>query len=359
MLYSMARRYDEFPGAIEPRTPDRACAARMKGWYKHGVCRRDLWRDLGMPPPAETPEADWWLDAARRPLGAYYRVDTRSVTDMHVALHEVGILYASAVCHSGWLKGNRTREAARRLWIDPTRRDPGGRRRARVRDRRLHAHGFIIQNSWGLGWGSRGLAHPDLRRLDRQRDGLLGRAARRRDDAARGDRDVADPAHGAWQRSTLAASQVLRNREISPFVVDMENNGAAFEQRRPSAPARRRARRSSTSSSPRRARSGGSRRTSRSTSAIYAHGGLTGEDDGGARPRRSGFPRCTRTRIFPIFLMWETDLWSTLMNRFADRSRGIAQRPTGGPASIELQAVLEPRARAPARAGRHRASGAR
>src|SRR3954469_5390508 len=31
---------------------------------------------------------DWWLDAVRRPLGAYYRVDTRSITDMHVALNE-------------------------------------------------------------------------------------------------------------------------------------------------------------------------------------------------------------------------------------------------------------------------------
>jgi len=40
-------------------------------------------------------------DATRRPLGAYYRVDPNSVTDIHVALNEVGILYAGAVCHSG------------------------------------------------------------------------------------------------------------------------------------------------------------------------------------------------------------------------------------------------------------------
>ena len=75
----------------------------MKGWYKHGSCRRALWKGLKMPPPAATPESDWWLDAALRPLGAYYRVDTRSVTDMHVALSEVGVLYASVVCHDGWL----------------------------------------------------------------------------------------------------------------------------------------------------------------------------------------------------------------------------------------------------------------
>ena len=103
MLYSMARRYDEFPGATE----DTGSSLRgaMKGWYKHGVCRLDLWGRMGMPRPAQTPEQDWWLDAAQRPLGAYYRVDTRSVTDMHVALHDVGIIYASALCHRGWLKG--------------------------------------------------------------------------------------------------------------------------------------------------------------------------------------------------------------------------------------------------------------
>ena len=130
MLYSMARRYDEFPDPpkahAEPKTrseddkADTGSSLRgaMKGWYKHGVCRRDLWRGLAMPPPAETPETDWWLDAARRPLGAYYRVDTRSVTDMHVALHDVGILYASALCHSGWLKGDRAGDG-KKIWTIP------------------------------------------------------------------------------------------------------------------------------------------------------------------------------------------------------------------------------------------------
>ena len=58
-----------------------------------------------MPVPSLDPKGDWWLDAARRPLGAYYRVDTRAVTDMHVALHDTGVLYASAVCHVGWDEG--------------------------------------------------------------------------------------------------------------------------------------------------------------------------------------------------------------------------------------------------------------
>jgi hypothetical protein len=127
ILYSMARRYDEFPDPpkahleTKPRPEEdtgSSLRGAMKGWYKHGVCRFDLWRGPDMPPPARRPEDDWWLDAARRPLGAYYRVDTRSATDMHVALHDVGILYASVVCHSGWLEGNRA-AGGKKIWTIP------------------------------------------------------------------------------------------------------------------------------------------------------------------------------------------------------------------------------------------------
>jgi len=96
MLYSMARRYDEFPG--QPNV-DSGSSLRgaMKGWYKHGVCGARFWNGIDMP--RET-QSDWWQDAVKRPLGAYYRVDHRSVTDMQIALNEIGILYASAACHS-------------------------------------------------------------------------------------------------------------------------------------------------------------------------------------------------------------------------------------------------------------------
>jgi hypothetical protein len=66
---------------------------------------------------------DWWLDAVTRPLGAYYRVDMRSVTDMHVALNEIGILYASAICHPGWEEGfAKPSPAKRRHWMIPRRK---------------------------------------------------------------------------------------------------------------------------------------------------------------------------------------------------------------------------------------------
>lgn len=93
----------------------------MKGWYRHGACRSELWKGLDMPPGVKRAEDDWWLDAARRPLGAYYRVDTRSVADMHVALNEVGILYASAVCHGGWVKNGSAGTPKRGYWTIPAR----------------------------------------------------------------------------------------------------------------------------------------------------------------------------------------------------------------------------------------------
>ena len=47
MLFSMARRYDEFPGA----RADFGSSLRgaLKGWYRHGACHQSLWRELDMP----------------------------------------------------------------------------------------------------------------------------------------------------------------------------------------------------------------------------------------------------------------------------------------------------------------------
>jgi hypothetical protein len=232
MLYSMARRYDEFPDSARPRAEGKerdeedtgsSLRGAMKGWYKHGVCRLDLWRGRDMPPPATRPEHDWWLDAARRPLGAYYRVDTRSVTDMHVGLHDVGILYASVVCHSGWLEGRRAGRG-KQIWTIPradVQPDDGGHAFAIVGYTR---EGFIIQNSWGTTWGTRGLAV--LTYEDWAENAM---------DCWVAQLGVATDLHLEIARSPslrmdrgkvkIASDSTLRDREISPFVIDMENNG--------------------------------------------------------------------------------------------------------------------------------------
>jgi hypothetical protein len=323
MLYSMARRYDEFPGAAA----DAGSSLRggMKGWYKHGVCRFDLWQTLDMPRAASKAEDDWWLDAAQRPLGAYYRVDTRSVTDMHVALYEVGILYASAVCHAGWL----ARSAARKgkpYWTIPraeARPDDGGHAFVIVG---YTAEGFIIQNSWGARWGAGGLAiltYEDW--TEHAMDcwvAQLGVATKQHIDIAR-----SPSLRMERGKVRIASDTILRDREISPFIIDMENNG------RLSASGTFRTQPGDVAALVNfhigEARSRwGLKATEATDVAIYAHGGLTGEETAAETAAR-WIPALYERQVFPIFLMWETDLWSTLKDRLEDLVTGLP-KPTGG-----------------------------
>ena len=327
MLYSMARRYDEFPGDPNADTGSSLRGA-MKAWYKHGACSDRLWTSEAMPTAQVTKSSDdWWLDAVQRPLGAYYRVDTRSVTDMHVALNEIGILYASAVCHSGWDEGfSNTSHTKSGYWMIPRRKasiSDGGHAFAIVG---YNQDGYIIQNSWGTGWGTKGravLPYEDW--LDNAMDCWVAQLG------------VVTDLHLEIARSTtlrmdagkvqLASESSLRTREISPFIINMENNG-----------------RLSNTGDFRTQESDitalvthhlGKARTTWGLSkndpvdiAIYAHGGLTSEDTAGETAAK-WIPALYEHKIFPIFLMWETDLWSTLKGRLADVLAG-QQRPTGG-----------------------------
>jgi len=327
MLYSMARRYDEFPGSPDIDTGSSLRGA-MKGWYKQGACSDRLWISEQMPTGHMTKSTDdWWLDAVQRPLGAYYRVDTRSVTDMHVALNEIGILYASAVCHSGWDEGFTNRSHTKgRYWMIPGRKaspGDGGHAFAIVG---YNQDGFIVHNSWGAGWGTKGraiLPYEDW--LDHAMDCWVAQLGVVTDLRL-------EIAHSTTLRLRagkvqLASEASLRTREISPFIVDMENNG-----------------RLSNTGDFRTQPSDitalvthhlGKARTAWGLSkndpvdiAIYAHGGLTSEDDAGETAAK-WIPALYEHKIFPIFLMWETDLWSTLKGRLEDVLKG-QPRPTGG-----------------------------
>jgi hypothetical protein len=100
MLYSMARRYDEWANN-DDKDEGSSLRGALKGWSRHGASALKLWPRPPMPRATNTDD-DWWLDSVRRPLGAYYRVSIDVESDLHCALMDVGVLYASALTHAGW-----------------------------------------------------------------------------------------------------------------------------------------------------------------------------------------------------------------------------------------------------------------
>ena len=325
MLYSMARRYDEFPG--DPRV-DTGSSLRgaMKGWYKHGVCADTLWTNEPMPTsPVRKAADDWWLDAVRRPLGAYYRVDPRSVTDMHVALNEIGILYASAICHGGWDNGFTAKQKSD-WWHIPSQAaamSDGGHAFVIVGYNR---DGFIIQNSWGEEWGSKGLAvlsYEDW--LNNAMDCWVAQMGVVTDLHVEIAQSKTLRLHAG--KVQLARDTSLRKREISPFIINMENNGRLsntgdFRTQDADLDALVNVHLGAAREA------WGLSKSAAVDIAIYAHGGLTSEG-GAAETAAKWIPALYDNKIFPIFLMWETDLLSTLKNRLQDLLQE-QPRPTGG-----------------------------
>jgi hypothetical protein len=324
MIYSMARRYDEFPGY----TADSGSSLRgaMKGWYKHGVCNAALWTAEPMPPAAATAAQDWWLDAARRPLGAYYRVDPRSVTDMHVALNEVGILYASALCHGGWDEGTDAKKPKQGLWAIPYRKaeaTDGGHAFAIVGYTR---DGFIVHNSWGTAWGSGGLAV--LTYEDWAENAMDCWVAQLGVETSQ-HRDIAGAIslRVTANKVQLAGDTVLRNRELSPFIINMENNGRLSNSGQfRTSPGDIHALMTVHLPEARKRWNLGPKTPV--DIAIYAHGGLVGEN-AAAETAAKWIPALYDRKVFPIFLMWETDIFSTIKNRLSDLITG-QPRPAGG-----------------------------
>ncbi len=161
MLYDLAQFYDEWPGE---QYEGSSCRGAMKGWHKHGVCDVDRWtgsvrRKVKKP---YKPANDWAFDAATRPVGVYYRVNSKSVVDMQAAILNMGAIYVSADVHGGWdLANNRKQKknlAHENLPIILFSEDieiTGGHAFALVG---YNETGFVVQNSWGTGWGASGFA---------------------------------------------------------------------------------------------------------------------------------------------------------------------------------------------------------
>lgn len=148
MLYEMAKKHDEWPGEDYAGS---SCRGAIRGWKNMGVCSEKDWPyDTRNPGHLTIYRA---YAARSNTLGAYYRL-MPEINDYHAALNEVGAVYVSATVHSGWFnpKAKKTNELA---LIQPGRVSEGGHAFAIVG---YNTEGFIVQNSWGRRWGSKGFA---------------------------------------------------------------------------------------------------------------------------------------------------------------------------------------------------------
>lgn len=153
MLYQNARLYDEWKGEDYEGS---SCRGAMKGFHKHGVCVERLWpyeRPDGKP---GTAQPGWHVNAPLTPLGAYFRIDGKSLLDMQSAIYETHAIYVSAEVHDGWDEvRDRCKSLEHAIIRPPKSADTGGHAFAIVG---YTGDGFIIQNSWGPDWGYAGFA---------------------------------------------------------------------------------------------------------------------------------------------------------------------------------------------------------
>ena len=323
MLYGMARHYDNIPGTSA--ADGSTCRGALKGWFKHGACVLDLWPHTREPGP--TGKVDWWDDGVKRPLGAYYRVERRSIVDMQAALNETGALYASADTHPGWDAGSDLSAKERKpFWIIPFGKLSSGGGGHAFAILGYTADGFIIQNSWGKGWGSNGLAvltYADW--LTNSWDcwvAQLGVVTRLHEEAAKGQPVLR---HGA----RAAHVGVLDVHGISPYVIDTGNNGELSQSgqfhTKPEdldelvnvmIPEQR--------------QQWGIATGQKMDVVLYAHGGLV-DEQAAANTAALWIEILKAQKIFPIFFMWESGILETIEDEISNALGRPAERAVGGP----------------------------
>ncbi len=320
MLYELARRYDEWPGENYSGSSARGA---MKGWERHGVCTRELWPDkLHGPKHFDQERAD---EAVLTPGGAYYRVDFRQVRDVHAAIHEVGIVYATLMVHAGWeepgpatvkLKsGGGSRPSKVTLPVIQRKgKADGGHAIAIVG---YTSQGFVVQNSWGPGWGKNGFAllpYEDF--MIHATDVWVAQLGVPviADLWARGAADV--------MSGTFRAGQVIPLNEIRPYVIDVGNNGD-LSDRGDYWTTEEDLRRLFLEAIPERTKGWKKRRV-----MLFIHGGLNSEKD--VAKRIVAFRDvCLANEIYPLHIMWESDWFNSTRNIIEDQFTAADERAGG------------------------------
>jgi hypothetical protein len=321
MLYELARRYDEWPGEQYEGASARGA---MQGWLAHGVCSAASWPADRHTTKHLTPAVA--REAQNTPGGAYYRVMHKNLRDMHAALAEVGILYATLMVHEGWddpgpntLPIRYTRDGATREL-----RLPVIERKGRADDGHAIAivgytrAGFIVQNSWGSDWGKGGFAVlPYEDYMLHATDVWVGQLG------VPIELDNWTELKGADATAGLQrAARAIPLSEIRPYVVDLGNNGRLsstgqywtseedvqrlFEDIIPEA----------TQHWPRR------------RILLYLHGGLN--DEAQVAQRIIAYKNVLlQNQIYPVHIMWESGVWESLGHLIADYFTDIDERAGG------------------------------
>jgi len=300
MCYELARRYDEWPGEDYSGSSARGA---MKGWHKHGICSESEWR-YELPSDDGLTESRS-VDARRRPLGAYFRVNHKDVVAMHSAIAEVGVLYATCVVHSGWQNVDAGGV------IEQTEEILGGHAFAIVA---YDEEGFWIQNSWGPTWGRRGFAR--ISYDDWLANGTDVWVARLGAPVTLRQSQSAATAHA----SVAGQSSGYSFADLRPHIVSVGNDGRVEPGgdygHTPGELARIFA-----ADIPRIAGDWPKPRI-----LLYAHGGLTSEQS--AVQRLGEYrPALLDSHVYPLAFIWRTDYWTSVSNILSDAVR--RRRPEG------------------------------
>jgi hypothetical protein len=329
MLYYFARRYDDIPEG----DPNGGSSARgaMKAWFAQGACHLSFWDSSKEDDKPEGTQ--WMVDAFKTPLGAYFRVDHRSIPDIHAAINETTVVYATAQLHEGW--GNPENG---KIAFDQTFQPMGGHAFILIG---YDENGFWIQNSWGANWGINGFAHLSytdwsahamdtwVGQLGVYRSTHLESLASGLDLTRLSMGRVASPQTA--QSVLLSGNDSISAQQINPYIINVGDNGVLSDVG-PFATTVDDLRALLKTYIPNAAAQFGIGADGPIDIAIYAHGGLT-DENGAAQTARSWIPAIYSKKIFPVFIMWETGFLETLQDILEDAG-AIFNRAAGGPLDV-------------------------
>ncbi|MCC8937416.1 C1 family peptidase [Bradyrhizobium sp. Arg68] len=347
MLYQNARLYDEWKGEDYEGS---SCRGAMKGFHKHGVCAEQYWPYLEKRNKPGLPREGWDASAPQTPLGAYFRIDGKSIVDMQSAIYETHAIYVSADVHDGWVRVGNNRKSIDDALIGPPNKpnDVGGHAFAMVG---YTSRGFIVQNSWGPDWGFHGFAvlpYEDWTRHGTDAWALaLGAPMEVSFPPIKPKKgakpQTASPFRSPKMRTDLSLDERMRARSmqrddvakdtsaVSPWINGEEAHRTIFIGHNGRAERELVAANSGDDAVVSVVRECVATAADRGYShvAIYAHGGLNSRSEGLDRARVLG-PWLEANDIMPIFVVWQTGFFESA----ADILKGAVEK-IGVPAGAD------------------------